>query len=343
MADVSSATASMVLNGKAGAIRPDTIDRVLVAAEALGYRPNALARSLRSQQSHTIGFLSDDVVTTPYAGAMILGAQEVADKHGFALLLANVDSDQEASRHSLEALLDRQVDAVICATMYHRIIEVPAQLTNSPTVLLNARSDDNSVTAVVPDDYAGAEAAMEHLVAMGHRRIGFINDRAGNRRPGFIIDQTSPPAAVEREQAYHDVLRRHGIDRDDTLQTRAPSDPTGGRVAATALLDRPDRPTALFCYNDRMAAGAYVAARHLGLAIPEDLSVVGFDNQVLIAEAIDPPLTTVQLPHLEMGRWAMEQALTLLDENAEPRVRRMPCPLVERESVAPPNHPSADT
>ena len=117
MADVSSATASMVLNGKAGAIRPDTIDRVLVAAEALGYRPNALARSLRSQQSHTIGFLSDDVVTTPYAGAMILGAQEVADKHGFALLLANVDSDQEASRHSLEALLDRQVDAVICATM----------------------------------------------------------------------------------------------------------------------------------------------------------------------------------------------------------------------------------
>ena len=95
-------------------------------------------------------------------------------------------------------------------------------------------------------------------------------------------------------------------------------------------------PSAVFCFNDRIAAGVYIAAARLGLTIPRDLSVVGYDNQVLVAEAVDPGLTSVQLPHDEMGRWAMEQVLRLLDKEAGPQGKRMPCPLVERGSVAPP-------
>ena len=326
-AGVSPATASLVLNDKADSIRPETIARVVASAEALGYRPNVVARSLRRNQTHTVAFISDQVVTTPYAGEMILGAQEVATAHDFVLLLANVGSDPASDKSAIDALLDRQVDAVIYATMFHRVLDPPAQLAGLPTVLLNARPEQSPTHAVVPDEYAGASVAVQYLVDAGHRRIGFINDQA------------EPPAAAERLSAYRDVLERHGLDHGPALVASGASDSDGGRRAAETLLDQSDRPTAVFCFNDRMAAGAYAVARRLGLSIPEDLSIVGFDNQVLVSEAIDPPLTTVQLPHVEMGRWAMERALTLLNEEAEPQLRRMLCPLVERGSVAPPNHP----
>lgn len=323
-AQVSKATASLVLNGKADSIGAAAAERVVAAADELGYRPNALAKGLREQRSQTIGFISDQVVTTPYAGGMIVGAQEVATENGFALILANLGGDETSAKSAIDALLDRQIDAVIYATMFHKVVEVPEQLRGIRTVLLDARSDDAQVPAVVPDEYGGAEAAIERLIAVGHRRIGFIND------------DEDVPAARERARAYTDVLVRHGLDHDPSLVAVGTSDPLGGRIAAETILGRDSRPTALFCFNDRMASGAYIAARRLGIEIPEDLSIVGFDNQVLVAEAVDPPLTSVQLPHVEMGRWAMEQALTLLDEETEPQLCRMPCPLVERGSVAPP-------
>lgn len=328
-AGVSKATASLVLNGKAQAIGSATILRVETAAEELGYRPNVVAQNLREQRSRTIAILSDQVVTTPYAGAMIEGAQQVADDHGYSLLLSNIVSSTPTVERAINTMLDRQVDAVIYATMYHRTVEFPAALRNVPTVMLNARPDDpNRCSWVVPDETGGATAAVEHLVAAGHRDIGFIDD----------VD--APIAAVERRAAFEAVLREHGLEVRPGWIAAGQSDTVGGRTAAETILAAPERPTAIFAFNDRMAAGAAHAARSHGLSIPEDLSIVGFDNQVLIAEAIDPPLTTVRLPHLEMGRWAMEQALTLLDEQAGPQLRRMPCPLVERGSVAPPttNH-----
>lgn len=324
LAGVSKATASLVLNDKADSIGAAAVERVISAAEELGYRPNTLAKSLRQQRSHTVGFLSDQVVTTPYAGGMIVGAEAVANSRGFALILANIGQDENAAKSAIDALLDRQIDAIIYATMYHQVVDVPPQLQHIPTVLLNARSEVLRCPSVVPDDYSGAEAAVEHLIAVGHRRIGFIND------------QDDVPAAYERRQAYLDVLTHHGLDHDPALEGQGSSDPSGGRDAAEKILGRLNRPTALFCFNDRMASGAYIAARQLGIEVPEDLSIVGFDNQILVAEAVDPPLTSVQLPHVEMGRWAMEQALALLDEEAEPQLCRMPCPLVERGSVAPP-------
>lgn len=348
-AGVSTATASLVLNDKADSIGAEARERVLNAAERLGYRPNALARGLRAQKTGTIGLFSHDVLTTPYAAAMIQGAQEVADELGYVLLLANVSDDPHHTAAGIGTLLDRQIDAAIYATMFHRGVVVPPQLNGTPTVFLDAfpkaGPDDDDFEAsrrrpdfwcVVPDEYAGATAAVEHLIAAGHRRIAWIDE------------VQRPLAALLREQAYHDALARHGIERDPTLEIVVFGTTHGAYPPVMELLEQPDRPTALFCFNDRIATGVYHAAHKLGLRVPLDLSVVGFDNQELIAEAIDPMLTTVQLPHYEMGRWAMQQVADLLapqmvgtvdapDEEMRPRIQLMPCPLVERQSVAPPS------
>ncbi|WP_419849156.1 LacI family DNA-binding transcriptional regulator [Candidatus Poriferisocius sp.] len=324
-AGVSTATASMVLNGKDDSISGETRARVRAVAREMKYRPNVLARSLRSQRTRAIGFISDEVVTTPYAGAMIQGAQRVADDHGYVLLLANTDYHPDVEERAVEALLDRQIDAAVYATMYHRIIEPPTSLESIPTVILDSRPKDEAAFSwVAPDEIGGARAAVDHLADAGHRRIAMINDRDGT------------PAAVEREEAWRTVLDARELDQDLNLLAYASSDATSGAMAAAQLLEGENPPSAIFCFNDRIAAGVYISASRLGVSIPQDLSVVGFDNQILVAEAVDPGLTSVQLPHDEMGRWAMEQVLRLLDKGAGPQGKRMPCPLVERGSVAPP-------
>jgi LacI family transcriptional regulator len=192
-----------------------------------------------------------------------------------------------------------------------------------PSVLLDARSTHQTLSSVAPDEQGGAQAAVGHLAELGHRRIGFLQSS------GRV------PAAGERLAGYRAALAAHGLDYDPALVVRALDEHEGGLAAATELLARPDRPTALFCFNDRMAAGAVLAARRLGLSVPDDLSLVGFDNEQIVALLVDPPLTTVQLPHYDMGRWAMEHLLELI---GDPTVRaehyRMPCPLVVRSSAA---------
>jgi len=195
-------------------------------------------------------------------------------------------------------------------------------------VLLDARARDSSLPSVVPDDLGGGRMAVQHLVAAGHRRIGMVQE------------ETRVPAAIERHAGYRQVLAEAGIDLDPSLTAFGSGDASGGLSAAMMLLDRPDRPTALFCFNDRMAMGAYRAARRLGLAIPTDISIVGYDNHDVIAPWLDPPLTTVQLPHLEMGRCGMEHLLALIDgsipQEAAPLQLRIAGPLVVRESVSTP-------
>jgi LacI family transcriptional regulator len=322
-AQVSPTTASLVLNGKTEAISPETQARVRRAAQELGYRPNAVAKSLRRRVTHTIAFVSDEIVTTPYAGAMIQGAQDVAHEHGYMLLLANTNNDPELEEQLIDALLDRQVDAAVYATMFHRIVDVPSSLQATPLVLLDARTTSgDSMSWIVPDETSGARAAVEHLVELGHRRIGFVNDVDGS------------VASFERRDAYRAVLAEHDLPVEDALEELADSSTAGGLVAATELLARDDRPTAVFCFNDRMASGLYIAAKRLGLDIPNDLSVVGFDNQLLIAEALDPPLTTVQLPHYEMGAWALRHLIGRLQGTIDtPAQERAACPIVVRAST----------
>ncbi|HKG51262.1 MAG TPA: LacI family DNA-binding transcriptional regulator [Actinomycetales bacterium] len=323
-AGVSMATASRALSDHPK-VAPATRARVQAVASDLGYVHNSVARTLRTNRSYTLGLVSDQIATTPYAGRIILGAQEAAARQGWLLLLLNSGGDPQLERREIQTLLQRQVDGLLYAAMYHQVVTPPAALAQVPSVLLDARSDDASLPSVVPDEVGGARAAVAELLRHGHRRIGFVTH-------GDDI-----PATHGRLRGYQKALLAAGVPVDPSLVAVGPSTPQGGYPAALALLDRPDRPSALFCFNDRMAMGAYQAAAALGLRVPEDVSVIGFDNQESVADALRPGLTTMALPHYEMGVWAVEVVLARVHDAAAPVEHAvLPCPLVVRESVAAP-------
>ena len=311
----------------------ETRQRVKDAAKRLGYGPNRMARGLRMQRSEMIGLLSEEIATTPHAGRIILGAQNAARRHGLTLVIINTERDDVAA--SASALLRQQVDGVLYATMYHREITPPAELEGTPTVVIDSTDVTGKHPAVAPDERGGALAAMGELLAHGHRRIAFLNN----------VDDV--PATRERLAGYRQALKEAGIAVKRSWVRSALSESSGGYEAARAVLSAPDRPSALFCYNDRMAMGAYRAAAELGLQIPTDVSIVGFDNQEIIADGLYPSLTTIALPHYEMGQWALERLVQLqntpAEEAAEAAVQPvfLPCPLIRRHSVAAPCAPAA--
>lgn len=329
-AGVSSATASLVLNGRAdGRVSADLAGRVEAAAERLNYRPNLVARSLRTQESKTFVIISNDVATSPFAGAMLAGAQEVAWRNGWLLLLVNSNGDEEIEKAATRSLIQRNIDGFIYAAMFHQEIDTPEYLIGQDVILLDCFDTNKKFDSVVPDEYNGAKAAVEHIVENGHTKIAHVS----------TLEPTI--ASRDRFKAYKDVLKKADIEfREEYVSRAKGSNAADGYEATKKLLKLKDRPTAIFTYTDRMALGAYNAIHEAGLSIPEDISVVGFDNQPYLVDALMPPLTTVQLPHFEMGAWAVTRLLQTIDpENSEPLEQKgqvIACPLVIRDSVAPP-------
>ncbi|WP_127473241.1 LacI family DNA-binding transcriptional regulator [Microbacterium sulfonylureivorans] len=324
-AGVSASTVSLVMNDVEARIPEQTRQRVRDAARAVGYAPSSVARGLRMQQTHTVGLISDQIATTPFAGRMLAGAQDAARESGHLVFLVDTDGDAGIERDAIRALMAQQVDAMIYACMWHRVVDAPAGLPAS-TVFLDCRPVAGGYRSVVPDDRAGGLAAARELVAAGHRRIAYLDT------------DDSPIASSLRHAGYVEALTEAGIPVDPALHVNGDTSAHGGRLATERLLDLPERrrPTAIFCFNDRMAVGVYTAAHHRGLEIPRDLSVVGYDDQQLIAAEQDPPLTTVALPHYAMGRWAMEVALGVRAEGDEDATHLMECPVIRRDSVGPP-------
>ncbi|MEV7635480.1 LacI family DNA-binding transcriptional regulator [Pseudarthrobacter enclensis] len=334
-AGVSVTTVSHVLNEVAYArVSPETKDKVRSAAEHLGYGPNRLAQALRTQRTGMLGLVSEDIATTPHAGRIILGADEAAKARGYNLMIINTSASASlASRKAdVEALLERRVDGILYATMYHRTVDLPDNLATVPSVLVDSVPSAGNTTAVIPDEDGGTRAAVGALLEAGHTRIGFLNNT------------DDVPATHQRLRAFRAVLDEAGLDGGAAPVEHAVSEVQGGYEAALRILaggDRSAMPTALFCYNDRMAIGAYRAAAELGLRIPEDLSVVGFDNQELIAANFHPGLTTVALPHYEMGAWATDHLIDAIEGKTDLSLMALHptilgCPLVRRDSVAAP-------
>ncbi|MCU1518021.1 MAG: LacI family transcriptional regulator [Pseudarthrobacter sp.] len=325
-AGVSVTTVSHALNDATSSrVNPQTQQHVRAVAKDLGYAPNRLASGLRNQRSQILGLVSDEITTTPFAGAMIRGAQDAAYERGYVLMVVNSGLDPELENREIRTLQQHQVDGIVYARMYHQGVSLPEELGALPTVLLDAATADRSISSVVPDEVAAAETAVEALIKAGHTRIGMLNN----------VDDI--PATHGRLQGYRNALGRHGIAFNPDLVTVGVADTPPGREAAFELLQRPERPTGLFCFSDRVAMGAYQAAAALGLRIPEDLSVVGTDNLELIAAALWPGLTTVALPHYEMGRWAVTRLLDDIENPGTPAVQQvLACPLIERGSVGPP-------
>ncbi|MDP9983968.1 LacI family transcriptional regulator [Pseudarthrobacter oxydans] len=325
-AGVSVTTVSHALNDATSSrVNPQTQQHVRAVAKDLGYAPNRLASGLRNQRSQILGLVSDEITTTPFAGAMIRGAQDAAYERGYVLMVVNSGRDPELENREIRTLQQHQVDGIVYARMYHQGVSLPAELGTLPTVLLDAATADRSISSVVPDEVAAAETAVEALIKAGHTRIGMLSN----------IDNI--PATHGRLQGYRNALDRHGLQFNPELVTAGVPDTTAGREIALELLQRPERPTGLFCFSDRVAMGAYQAAAALGLRIPEDVSIVGVDNLELIAAALWPGLTTVALPHYEMGRWAVTRLLDDIEGPATAAVQEMfSCPLIERGSVGPP-------
>jgi LacI family transcriptional regulator len=334
LAGVSATTVSHALNRvQTARVADETRRRVEDAAQQLGYSPNGLARGLRRQRSQTLALLSDRIATTPFAGGIILGAQEKAAELGWVLMLYSSGEDSEVEQKEIRTLLQHQVDGVLYATWYHRVVTVPEELKGVPVVLLDCTSDDPQLASVVPDEYRTGYDATQELLRHGHRRVGFITN----------IEDV--PATRGRLRGYQDALRDAGIDYRDSLVASDASETPGGYRTALQLLARPDRPTAVFAYNDRMAMGLYRAARELDLEIPRDLSVISIDNQEIIADGLYPGLTSMALPHYEMGAWAVQHLIGLLrtsegEQAPPPEHKVLTCPIVRRGSIAAPprNH-----
>jgi LacI family transcriptional regulator len=276
-----------------------------------------------SNRSGSFGFLSDEIFTTPYAGKIFEGAQDTAWKVGKLLIVANTKNDPQLQAAALDMMMERQVEGIIYATMYHRPVTPPDLLWKVPSVLLDCFVPDRSLPSVVPDEVAAAHKATSVLLEKGHKRVGFLNNR------------DAIPATSARLEGYSAALAEHGIPFDPALVTADSSDPDGGMRSAQKIMQVPNPPTALFCFNDRMAMGAYYALRELHLSIPGDISVVGFDNHEIVAAALNPGLSTMQLPHYEIGKWALNYLLERINQEADPQPIQhiIECPYIERSSV----------
>lgn len=318
-AGVSIATVSHVVNDNPNARIGDAArERVRRAIKELGYRPNALAKTLGTGSSKFIGLVADAIATTPFAGHIIQGAQDEAWKHGYVLLVTNTDGNEGVEAQAITMLLEHKVHGILYSTWFHRAVKTPAALTETNAVLVGCYSEDGAIPAVVPDEVQGGRAATQLLLDAGHRRIAFIN----TCHPS--------PAQSGRLQGYRETLEAAGIEYDPTIVVESSSDQEGGYEAAMRVLDHDV--TAVFCHNDRVAMGLYDAARDRALKIPDDLAVVGFDDQEVISAHLRPPLTTVALPHYDLGA-AGVRLLLGIDKPGTGSPHLVTCPPVLRSSV----------
>ncbi|WP_247043986.1 LacI family DNA-binding transcriptional regulator [Arthrobacter rhizosphaerae] len=330
-AGVSRTTVSFVLNNRSTAnISEETRKRIIEAVQELGYRPNAGARALASQRSDWYGLVTE-IVTAPFAVNVIKGAQDQAWLDRRFLLIAPSDQadavgpNQGMEDAAIEKLLEQRVEGLLYAATFHRGVHVPQSAHEVPTVLINCFDADGKLPSIVPNERAGGRVAVERLLLAGHRRIGVIN-----------LDPNIP-AAVGRLDGARDALAGAGLELDPELVVSGFATADGGYEAACEILDRyPEgqRPTALFCLNDRMAMGAYDAIKERGLTIPGDIAVIGFDNQELIAAYLRPKLTTVALPFEKMGALGVQTLAALTaGQPITADQQLVDCPLLERSSV----------
>ena len=319
-AGVSQATVSLVLNEVANArVSASTRRRVKELAASLGYtlKRGALTRG----GTRVIALLIDDVTSTPFAAQLIEGARAEAALQGCIVAVICTGSDPETESAALQMLGQAGLVGVLYATLLTRSVVAPDLLHQVPSILLNCHDKSHSFVSVVPSDVAAGFAATTALIAAGHRRIAHL--------PGEDWGE----AARDRLLGYRRALAAHDIAYDPALVTGPAWTIASGRDMTQHLLDQPDPPTAIFCFNDRVAIGCYDALERRGLSVPRDMSVVGFDNDDLAAN-LQPPLSTMVLPHDEMARWAVAQVLN--PDKSAPRRFKVECEFLPRGSIAAP-------
>ncbi|MDQ4501057.1 LacI family DNA-binding transcriptional regulator [Sinomonas sp. ASV322] len=325
LAGVSQSTVSHVVN-RTGKIPEDTEQRVWAAINELGYQPNETARNLRLRRSRTIGLVTDRIASSPFAGRVLVGAQDYAWDNGYLLLLIDSRQDSKIESAAIDSLLSRQVDGMLYAAMSWREVDLPASFAKLPSLLINAwPSARRDYPAIVPDEVAGGRLAAHAVVEAGHRRIAYIGGPQDD------------PARIEREIGFREELASARVPVDESWILTGDYQISTGHSLTHRLLEAVERPTAIVCGNDRMAVGAITAALECGLRVPRDLSIVGYDDQEQFAAEMHPALTTVSIPHYAMGRAAVERLLDSLHTGQPPLGATIPGELIRRDSVAAPS------
>lgn len=324
-AGVSIKTVSRIVNGDA-AVNARTRNAVEKLISELNYVPNHAARQMRSGASSIIGLMTDAVATTPYSVDIIRGAQAALSEKHQTLIIANSDGDPEREDALWDMFRAHGVSGVVYAAMFHRPKDIGTPMYRGQIVLANCYAPDQSHDSIIPDDEDGGYQQARYLIERGHRRIALVT----------LIE--SIDATRLRGQGIRRAFAEAGIAFDESLDRRGMIGPVGHErmiafEVAKELLSAPLPPTAIICGNDQVAMQVYAAAAQRGLSIPDDLSVIGFDDLRLISETLVPQLTTVALPYFDIGRHAVERLAQRQDTELVPHhLERLKCPLIERNS-----------
>lgn len=321
LAQVSTATVSRVLNGSAAVSGP-VEERVLRAVEALNYRPNKFARGLAGNLSDCIGVIVPEL-TNPFFGTLVQGIEEAVRAHGLQLTVATGNRSAEQERRATQWLGSHSCDVQILWTTAMSNAELLEQAGRVPSVILGRLVPELAQRCVYLDDRVGSQLATRHLLSLGHTRIAHVAF-APYREQDWVA----------RSAGYRRALEEAGLPVLPELMIEAGGfDEESGRRATETLLDRGEPFTAIFAGNDQIAAGVLLALRRRGLRIPEDVSVVGFDD-VPVARFLYPPLTTIHQPVVAMAQAAVDLALASTSGHAPREVTHKFTPsLVVRESV----------
>ncbi len=324
-AGIHPSTASRALNpATRSVVNEQTVARVLEAARQLGYRPNSLARGLKTNRTFTIGMLVPDL-TNPLFPPIVRGIEDSLGEADYTLILGNTDNDAEKEHSIVRTMLTRRVDGLILATARRKAPVIDELIeAGMPVVLVNRTMDESPVPSVTGDDHAGIGLAVRHLVSLGHRRIAHV---AGPQQvtTGLI-----------RYQSFMAWMKSEGLKPDPDLIVFSEwfSEEPGAK-AFQELLDRGDDFTAVVAANDLIAIGCYDVLKERDRRVGVDISVVGY-NDMLFADKLSPPLTTIRIPHYQIGVKAVELILQVIEagESSPVAVRLAPS-LVVRRSTGP--------
>lgn len=317
---MSAATVSRAFS-RPSLLRDETRELVLSAAERLGYHPNLVARDLRLRETRLAFVVVPSL--SPFFLEVFRGAEQAAREAGYALLMGHTDRDHTREQAFFDQVASHRADGVILVTSAAHSAIADRKKRMPPAIVALETVEGADLPTVRVDHTAGAAEATRHLIRMGHRRIGHI---AG---PAHVA------MAVHRREGYELALREAGCEVDPTLIAEGAFNPASGETAMLQIMTSRAPPTAVFAGNDEMALGAIIAAKRLNLRVPQDVSVIGFDDQRL-AGLYDPGITTIQIPTTDLGFLAMVQLKRLLAGDLVTREIVLPTRLVERSSTAPP-------
>jgi len=302
LAGVSASTVSHVLNGTRK-VSEDTRERVRLAIEELGYEPNLLAKSLKVSRTFTIGLLISDI-QNPFFTSVIRGAEDVALSRGYHLFLCNTDEDPNREDEYVRELSKKRVDGLIVASSASRRNHtLQLRLEDVPFVFMDREVEGIEADTVSVDNRLGMRLIAEHLTQLGHERVGMVSGP---------LEKSS---GHERYHGLRDALADLGLPLHDSLVRFGDFRVSGGREAAEELLRLPEPPTALVVSNNQMTLGALLAVRELGLRVPDEVSVVSFDDMEW-APLANPPLTALAQPTYEMGATAARMLLDKIEKKA---------------------------